>query len=575
MKKIHTKATVILILLITTMSCSKELSPSLNTIGKIKQFDSATHDYYFVEAVKQKLMGNSGEAIKRLEQCIKINPESDASYFQMAQIYFGLRERDKAMIYARKAYQLAPENYWYVMMLAGVYYNENKLDTAIYYYEQAVRLRPEREDLLLSLGNMYSENGKYDMAEDIFYSLDEKYGINEESTLSNIRNLMLAGKNKEALEITKALIGEFPEELRYRGIMAEIYRSIGENDKAMEVYRELIEENPDNPEIQLSLCDFLLKEKKYEELFEVVNTVILNNKIRREDKISLLGTLIETGEIVEKYQEEILDAISVIEEEYGNDDLIVLLRPELYSKRKNYKDAIIILEKITEENPDNYYASEKLLVTYLENRDYKKLQERGREIAMRFNRSFIAKMLYASGATENKDYETALEELRKAEILAGNQEELLIQVISLKADVYYRQKNYSKAFETFEDALKIDNNDMTILNNYAYYLAEQDMNLKEAERMAEQVVKNEGDNSTFLDTYAWVLYKRGKIKQARKIMEGIVAGGETPDAEWFEHLGFIYKAGKDCIKAINSWNIAIELDNTKTHLIEEIEKCRK
>lgn len=566
---------IFLILLITAISCSKDLSPSLNTAGKLKQYDSATHDYYFVEAVKQKLMGNSGEAIKRLEQCIKINPESDAAYFQMAQIYFGFRERDNAMIYARKAYELAPENYWYIMMLAGVYYNENKLDTAIYYYEQAVKLRPDREDLLLSLGNMYSENGKYDMAGDIFNSLDQKYGINEESTLSNIRNLMLSGKNSEALEITKSLIVEFPEELMYRSIMAEIYRTIGQSDKAMEVYSEMIEENPDNPEIQLSLCDFLLKERKYEELFEVVNSVILNNAIRREDKISLIGTLIETNEIVEGYQEEILDAISIIEEEYRNDDLIVLLRPELFSKRNNYKDAIIILEKITEENPDNYYASEKLLITYLENREYKKLQERGKEIAKRFNRSFIAKMLYASGATENKDYETALEELGKAEILAGNQEELLMQVISLKADVYYRQKNYSKAFETFEDALKIDNKDMTVLNNYAYYLAEQDMNLKVAERMAEQVIKNEGANSTFMDTYAWVLYKRGKIKQARKVMESIIAGDETPDAEWYEHLGFIYKAGKDCKKAINTWNIAIQLDQTKTHLIEEIEKCKK
>ncbi|NLV19542.1 MAG: tetratricopeptide repeat protein [Bacteroidetes bacterium] len=575
MKKILYRNMIFLILLITAISCSKDLSPSLNTAGKLKQYDSATHDYYFVEAVKQKLMGNSGEAIKRLEQCIKINPESDAAYFQMAQIYFGFRERDNAMIYARKAYELAPENYWYIMMLAGVYYNENKLDTAIYYYEQAVKLRPDREDLLLSLGNMYSENGKYDMAGDIFNSLDQKYGINEESTLSNIRNLMLSGKNSEALEITKSLIVEFPEELMYRSIMAEIYRTIGQSDKAMEVYSEMIEENPDNPEIQLSLCDFLLKERKYEELFEVVNSVILNNAIRREDKISLIGTLIETNEIVEGYQEEILDAISIIEEEYRNDDLIVLLRPELFSKRNNYKDAIIILEKITEENPDNYYASEKLLITYLENREYKKLQERGKEIAKRFNRSFIAKMLYASGATENKDYETALEELGKAEILAGNQEELLMQVISLKADVYYRQKNYSKAFETFEDALKIDNKDMTVLNNYAYYLAEQDMNLKVAERMAEQVIKNEGANSTFMDTYAWVLYKRGKIKQARKVMESIIAGDETPDAEWYEHLGFIYKAGKDCKKAINTWNIAIQLDKTKTHLIEEIEKCKK
>ena len=38
------------------------------------------------KALKQKLLGNIGDALKYLEQCIKINPESDAAYYQMAQI---------------------------------------------------------------------------------------------------------------------------------------------------------------------------------------------------------------------------------------------------------------------------------------------------------------------------------------------------------------------------------------------------------------------------------------------------------------------------------------------------------
>ena len=48
------------------------------------------------------------------------------------------------------------------------------------------------------------------------------------------------------------------------------------------------------------------------------------------------------------------------------------------------------------------------------------------------------------------------------------------------------------------------------MNNYAYYLAEQNMKLKEAEEMARKVIEKEKDNTTYLDTYGWVLYKRGK-----------------------------------------------------------------
>ena len=48
-----------------------------------------------------------------------------------------------------------------------------------------------------------------------------------------------------------------------------------------------------------------------------------------------------------------------------------------------------------------------------------------------------------------------------------------------------------KSFETFESALELNNEDLTVINNYAYYLAEQNTKLKEAEEMAKRVVEKE------------------------------------------------------------------------------------
>lgn len=118
-------------------------------------------------------------------------------------------------------------------------------------------------------------------------------------------------------------------------------------------------------------------------------------------------------------------------------------------------------------------------------------------------------MLYSTGALKNGHYDIALEELRKADILAGDNDELKIQILSMKADVLYRSQNYEEAFGIYEEALKMDSSDLTLLNNYAYYLAEQNINLREAEEMAKTVISKESTNNTFMDTYAWVLYKRG------------------------------------------------------------------
>jgi tetratricopeptide (TPR) repeat protein len=203
------------------------------------------------------------------------------------------------------------------------------------------------------------------------------------------------------------------------------------------------------------------------------------------------------------------------------------------------------------------------------------LFEKGKDAATRFNRSILSKILYARAAIEKGMFDTAIEELRKAKILAGKQNELLVQIISMEADLYYKEKKYKKSFECFEDALKIDKNDLIILNNYAYYLSEQNIELKKAEIMAKKVIEKDGKNTTYLDTYAWVLFKLGKLKEASKIMETIINSGEKADAEWYEHYGFILKGLKKCEKAIEYWKLAMEIENTKKHLIKEIENCRK
>jgi Tfp pilus assembly protein PilF len=264
-----------------------------------------------------------------------------------------------------------------------------------------------------------------------------------------------------------------------------------------------------------------------------------------------------------------------LEANYSDDNIVPLLRPELLIKLNKNPDASERLEEIINSNPDNYYAWEKLLIVYLQMKDYEKLVKRGEECATKFNRSFPAKLLYANGALELGKYTIALDELKKAEILAAENKEFQVQVLTMRADTYYRMKDYLKAFETFKLAMNTDNQDLTVINNYAYYLAEQDTNLKEAEEMAKKVIEKEKGNTTFLDTYGWVLYKRGKLKEAAKIMESIIKSTDKQDAEWYEHYGYILKKQKKCAEAVVNWKIAFKIDSSKTDLLKEIENCGK
>ena len=556
-------------------SCNKQIIPGFKTGKTGIEYDSAAFDYSYVEGIRQKLLGNFGEALRFFEQCLVINPQSDATYYQISQIVLSNGDMMNGKKYIKKAIELEPENLWYNMLLASIYNQERNIDSAIICYEKAAKIYPDKEDLQISLAKLYSEEGSYEKARSILYRLDEKYGVNETTTISLIESLMIEKKFVEALAKVNELLEVDPDDIVFNGYLAEIYKSQGDMQKAKDVYRKLIERNPDNPDIQLALCDFLISEKNYVELFDLLNIIILNQKITKEEKISLIARLIENKEILKEFDKKLELSIMILEAEFKNDDIVILLRPEFLVNDKKSKDAAIRLEEIIILNPDNYFAWEKLLLVYYDLKDFVLLEERGEVCATRFNRSVIAKMLYATAAMENEKFALALEELRKAEILAGDNKRLMIQVLTLRADAYYRMKNYNEAFKEYENALKLDNSDLTVKNNYAYYLAEQNMNLKEAEKMSREVIEKDKTNETYLDTYAWVLYKRGKLKEAARIMETIISTDEKSDAEYYEHYGYILRKMKKCSDAIKNWETALSVDNTKTYLKREIESCGK
>ena len=564
--------TFMLVVALALSSCSKKLIPGLKS-GR--EYDLAAFNYLYVDAVRMKLLGNMGEALKYFEQCLILNPQSDAAYYQMAQIVLGNGDLVNGKKYIKKACDLQPENLWYNMMLASIYHQQNNIDSAIICYERTVKAFPEKENLQVSLAKLYSQNKNYEKARNILNKLDEKYGANESTTLSLVDNLMSEGKFNEAGDKVRELIAGDRDNIVFNGYLAAIYRHEGKPEKAREVYNQLIERNPDNPAIQLSLCEFLLSEKNYDELFELLNVVLKNNNIAKEEKVSLVAELIENKEILRDHGDKMLLSVMVLEDDYSQDDMISLLRPELLQNMGKNQEAATRLEEIIGRNPGNYYAWEKLLLVYYEMKDFRKLQIKGEECSTRFNRSVIAKMLYATGAMENENYSIALEELRKADILAGDSKELKLQVLTMKADIYYRMKNYTEAFKSYDEALKMNSNDLTVMNNYAYFLAEQDLRLKEAEQMAKMVIEREKDNNTFLDTYAWVLYKRGKTREAAKIMERIINSEGGNDAEYFEHYGYILRKQGKCSEAVKNWEKALALDNEKTHLTKEIENCKK
>ena len=126
-------------------------------------------------------------------------------------------------------------------------------------------------------------------------------------------------------------------------------------------------------------------------------------------------------------------------------------------------------------------------------------------------------------------------------------------------DIYYQIKNMPEAYKAYDEALKYNDKNVVVLNNYAYFLSLEKKDLKKAERMSALAVKLEPNNSTYLDTYAWIFFVQGNYTLAKIYIESALANDTTKSSELVDHYGDILFMSGDKEKALEQWKKAKEM----------------
>ena len=109
-----------------------------------------------------------------------------------------------------------------------------------------------------------------------------------------------------------------------------------------------------------------------------------------------------------------------------------------------------------------------------------------------------------------------------------------------------------------------------VLNNYAYFLSLDKKDLKKAERMSAQTVKMDPNNSTYLDTYAWIFFVQGNYTLARIYIESALKNDTTDSSELLDHYGDILYMLGDKEKAVEQWEKAKALGKNSDILDKKI-----
>ena len=149
---------------------------------------------------------------------------------------------------------------------------------------------------------------------------------------------------------------------------------------------------------------------------------------------------------------------------------------------------------------------------------------------------------------------------------------MMADCYSLMGEIY-REKGMDKAcYEAYDSCLHYAPDNVGALNNYAYYLSlDPAADLQKAEQMSLKAVQKEPDNATFLDTYAWILFKEKRYDDAKTIAERAIASDSTLSNVVVEHCGDIFYMAGDTDRAMEMWQKAAQEDKDNAILRRKIE----
>jgi tetratricopeptide (TPR) repeat protein len=130
--------------------------------------------------------------------------------------------------------------------------------------------------------------------------------------------------------------------------------------------------------------------------------------------------------------------------------------------------------------------------------------------------------------------------------------------------IYVNQGDYKKGEAELERLLERYPDDPGANNDLGYLYAEQGKNLEKAESMIRKALDEDKENRAYLDSLGWVLFKRGKPKDAiealkkavEKTKEASEQDGTNPDATILEHLGDVHFQLHELRQAGDAWREA-------------------
>ena len=544
----------------------------------LNENDAKRFNYFFLEAVRQQHLGNYAGAFDLFRHCLEINPSSPETYFSLSAYYSEMRNDSAMLAVMKKAAELSPLNYTYLERLGQAYLRIQDYAKATEVYEQLAANSPRRSDVLSMLVQLYQHDQNYGKLIETLDRLEMIEGSSEDITLSKMQVYALQGEKKKEYNELRSLARQHPNDFNYRVMMGNWLLQNGKEKDALAEYNAVLKKEPDNIMAQMSLLDYYKSQKQDSLAKAQMENLLMAKNSEPESKILLMRQFITDNEESGGDSIEVLALFDKILQQPQPNSSMAELRAAYMSLKKMPEDSInAALEKVLDIEPDNAGARLQLLQSAWKKQNFDRVVSLSKP-GVEYHPDNIWFYYFLGMAYSQKDEkDEALSTFRKGvgQVNAESNKDIVSDFYSIMGDLLHEKGLLNEAYAAYDSCLQWKPDNIGCLNNYAYFLSVEGKDLSKAEQMSYRTVKAEPNNSTFLDTYAWILFRQERFEEARIYIDQALANDTTVSDVIIEHAGDIYMMIGEKEKALDYWRKALEKGDGENAVLQEKIKFKK
>jgi len=511
----------------------------------------------FYEGLRLKYLNRLSDAEEQLQSFAKANPKESVAYFELAKIAIQNKNLIKAQVQIKKAIDLDSNNQWYMNLLGDILIEQGNYIEAAKLYAQLAKKYKYNDQYLMQASRLFQIEKKYDLAlEQLRILIDQNSEDNEDLLLQKQELFIKNNQLDSAIALSEQLVNEHNEEPRFYLLLSELYSSQNKLDKKNKLDSLIAVKFPNDGMVLLNKISTSLSNHDTTAYKAQLEKIITNKTIAIEDKIAVLVPYLE----INKDSNSNIQYAQLLSEANATQYTAYQLLGDVYAMYRNTFAACSAYKKSIQINPSNYKAWEQLIINTISKETADSLVIYAERAIRLFPNQ--ADLYYFAGigyAYLNLHANAIRNYNRCLDLQDENKKMLLSEIYASLAESYHELKEFEKADQAFEEALKLDEKNVNALNNYSYYLSIRKERLNYAEKLSKKAITLSPSIGSYQDTYGWIMYQLKNYSKAKEyVIKAIELNSPNADATLYDHLGDIEFQLGNLNEALLNWEKAKE-----------------